>query len=229
LATGLPAVLVRLSGCNLDCNYCDSQYARQEAGLEVEAADLVREIRRLEIPRVLLTGGEPLLQKEGVAELARLLCQRTSNGTSEPPNILRQRPKDAASEPACVLAQKSAEVLIETNGTLPIADAPRDATLVVDVKTPGAVVRTPFLDANLPALSPRDQLKFVLTDRADYRFALSFLTSHTIPIAPGNVLFSPAWGRLSPAVLAEWMLEDRVPYRFHLQVHKAVWGERRGV
>jgi 7-carboxy-7-deazaguanine synthase len=198
LQAGLPAALVRLAGCNLDCCYCDTRHASQEPGREMAADAVCREVLSMDLPRVLITGGEPLLQKEGLAAL----CHE--------------------------LAAEGIEILVETNGTLPVSDAPPDAMLVVDVKTPGAKARVPFAESNLALLSPEDQLKFVLTGEADYRWALRFLAAHRVPVPPGNVLLSPAWGSLAPQTLAQWILHDRLPYRFHMQMHKVVWGERRG-
>jgi 7-carboxy-7-deazaguanine synthase len=80
---------------------------------------------------------------------------------------------------------------------------------------------------NIALLTPRDQLKFVLCDRADYDWAVSMLREHDLP-ARCEVLFSPSYGQLAPRDLAEWMLADRVPARFQLQLHKVLWGEEQG-
>ncbi len=205
LGGGLPTFLIRLSGCNLDCRYCDTRYARTEPG-SLRSVDLLREdSRAARLGRVLLTGGEPMLQHQA----AIALCEG--------------------------LLDDGIEVHLETNGTLPLGRLPSEVIKVVDVKTPGALGipahgATPFLESNLPLLGPADQLKLVLTSPEDYRWAVAFLEARSpLPIPPGNVLFSPAWGLLRPVDLADWMLADRLPYRFHLQLHKVVWGEKRKV
>jgi 7-carboxy-7-deazaguanine synthase len=198
-AVGLPAVLVRLAGCNVRCRYCDSRYACDEPGQPREIDDVVADILARPAPLVLVTGGEPMLQQEAVLALAGQLHHHGRH------------------------------VVVETNGTLPLAPLPPFVEKVVDVKTPGAAVMPPFDLGNLAHLQPHDQLKFVLSDRADYDFAVAFLARHRPPLAPGNILFSPAFGLLDPRHLSLWMLEDAIPFRFHLQVHKAVWGDKRGV
>jgi len=202
LAVGLPAYLVRFSGCNLDCRYCDTAYARTEPGEERSVDDILAQVRSSGLGRVLLTGGEPMLQADAVVAL----CQ----------SLVRDR----------------VEVLVETNGTLPLDRLPSKVVKVVDVKTPGALPGAsppPFLDANLECLGGADQLKVVLSSIQDYDWAVAFLAARSpLPLPPANVLFSPAWGQLGPAELADRMLQDRLPFRFHLQVHKVVWGERRG-
>lgn len=198
LDVGLAAALVRLSGCNLDCSYCDTQHARTEAGETLAIETVVDRVERLGLSRVLITGGEPLLQKEAVVELSRLLLGREMG------------------------------VMLETNGTISLVDVPPEVVRVVDIKTPGAEAGEPFCEKNIGLLTPRDQLKFVLCDWIDYEWATTFLASVRLPIPPTSVLFSPAAGTLKASQLAEWMLAERSPYRFHLQVHKTVWGNRRG-
>jgi len=207
LGIGLPAWLIRLSGCNLDCGYCDTRYARSEEGQVRTVRALRDEARAARFGRVLLTGGEPMLQAEAAIELCRGLL---SDGI---------------------------EVHLETNGSMPLHGLPREVVKIVDIKTPGSCASgtavpegTSFLDENLGCLGPADQIKLVLTGRGDYLWATAFLAARApLPIPPGNVLFSPAWGQLPPSDLADWMLQDALPCRFHLQIHKVVWGERRGV
>lgn len=199
LDTGLSALLVRFSGCNLSCTYCDTRHACTEEGQRLELDNIVDLVLERKLRRVLVSGGEPLLQMDAVRELST--------------RLLRERVK----------------VLVETNGTLPIYGLPPKTKLIIDVKTPGAKAELPFFTENLDNLQSRDQLKFVITSRADYDWSLNFLQQVKLSIPPSHVLFSSAWGPLEPAELARWMLHDNSPYRFHLQVHKAVWGEKRGV
>lgn len=199
LPSGLTALLIRFNGCNLACPYCDSPYSREEAGVERSVEDLLLERRDSGLSRVLLSGGEPLCQPEP----ARLLMHR--------------------------LLEDGVEVFLETNGTLPIRDVPSGVARILDVKVPSARPGVPFLLDNLAVLTDRDQLKFVLSDWEDYRYALGFLKRHGPSLPDANVLFSPAAPGMSPVLLAERMLRDRLPYRFQLQIHKVLWGDRRGV
>jgi 7-carboxy-7-deazaguanine synthase len=119
------------------------------------------------------------------------------------------------------------EVSLETSGALDVAGVDPRVSRVVDVKTPASGESERNRLENLPLLGPRDQVKFVLCSRADYDWAREFLREHGATIhAP--VLLSPSWGQLEPRELAEWMLEDRVPARLQLQLHKLLWGEAQG-
>ena len=198
-AAGEPATLVRLAGCNLHCAYCDTRFACDGEGQDYTADQVVAECLKARLNNVLITGGEPLLQPAACRAIAE---QAAASGL---------------------------RVIVETNGTLPIEAVAGLAELVVDVKAPGAGAAQPFLEENLQWLQPGDQLKFVLTSRGDFEWACAYLADRVLKIPPGNILFSPAAGEISSQALSVWMLADRLPYRFHLQMHKAVWGDRRGV
>ncbi|MAT65691.1 MAG: 7-carboxy-7-deazaguanine synthase QueE [Gammaproteobacteria bacterium] len=118
-------------------------------------------------------------------------------------------------------------VSLETSGALDIDRIDPRVTKVVDLKTPGSgeVERNRY--CVLEHLSPADQLKFVLCDRADYEWARDKLGEYDIP-AICQVLFSPAWGQLQPRELADWILADRLPVRFQVQLHKLLWGDVPG-
>jgi len=192
LATGLAAMLLRFAGCNLACSYCDTRYACDQPGSQATVGELVETVLRSGLDLVLITGGEPLLQPDAV----RALCAQ--------------------------LLSRGHGVLVETNGSLHTNTVPRNVVKILDVKTPGARAAVPFLEANLDHLTDHDQLKFVITSRDDYLWALKFLRSRTLLIDPGNVLFSAASPLLEPAALAQWLLEERLPYRFQLQLHKTL-------
>jgi 7-carboxy-7-deazaguanine synthase len=119
------------------------------------------------------------------------------------------------------------EVSIETSGALDISVLDPRATRVMDVKTPGSGEAGRNLPDNLPQLRPRDAAKFVICDRADYDWSREFVARHGLA-ARCEVLFSPCWGRVAPAELAEWILADRLPVRFQLQLHKILWGDEPG-
>jgi 7-carboxy-7-deazaguanine synthase len=125
------------------------------------------------------------------------------------------------------LASRGYAVSIETSGALPIADLDARATVVMDIKAPGSGELSRNRPENLEALRARDQAKFVLADRKDYEWARAFLREHDLA-ARTEVLFSPVAGELAPHELAEWILADRLPVRFQIQLHKSLWGDVPG-
>ncbi len=127
------------------------------------------------------------------------------------------------------LLERGRRVLLETGGSLPIEAVPRGVGRIVDVKCPGSgeVERNRW--ENLDDLRPGDELKFVVRDRADYQWAAEQVRRRGLDrLAP--VLFSPVHDELDPGRLAEWVLEDRLPVRVQIQLHKTLWpGVERGV
>jgi 7-carboxy-7-deazaguanine synthase len=122
------------------------------------------------------------------------------------------------------------EVLLETGGHLPLDAVPDDVKAIVDVKCPGSGEAEHVHWPNLDELSPHDEVKFVIQDRADFEYACDVVARHDLAARTAAVLFSPVHGVLAPADLARWMLERRVPARLQLQVHKYIWSpEARGV
>lgn len=125
------------------------------------------------------------------------------------------------------LCDAGLDVSLETSGALDIAGVDARVARIVDVKTPGSGEMERNHWPNLSVLSPRDEVKFVLTGEADYLWARSLLREHAIA-SRCPVLFSPAWGQLEPALLAEWILRDGLPVRLQVQLHKVLWREARG-
>jgi 7-carboxy-7-deazaguanine synthase len=119
------------------------------------------------------------------------------------------------------------EVSVETSGALDISVLDPRATRVMDVKTPGSGEAGRNLPDNLAQLRPQDAAKFVICARSDYEWARDFVARHGLA-ARCEVLFSPCWERVAPAQLAEWILADRLPVRFQLQLHKILWGDEPG-
>lgn len=167
-------------------------------GTERTIGSLLDEVSARGLPLVEVTGGEPLLQPS-VHALLRGLC-------------------DAGRT-----------VLLETSGAVSTAGVDERVHVILDVKTPGSGEAARNHHDNLARLVPgRDEVKLVLCDEVDYRFARALIDARRVP--PGvAVLLSAAQPLLSPAMLAEWMVRDRVDARFQLQLHKVLWGERRGV
>lgn len=118
-------------------------------------------------------------------------------------------------------------VSLETSGALDIAGVDRRVSRVLDIKTPASGEMHRNRLENLPLLTPHDQVKFVVCDRADYEWARDTLKAHAIE-QRCEVLFSPAYGQVAPRDLAEWILADRLPVRFQMQLHKLLWGDAPG-
>jgi 7-carboxy-7-deazaguanine synthase len=118
-------------------------------------------------------------------------------------------------------------VSVETSGALDIGVLDPRAQRVMDVKTPGSGEVERNLPGNLEYLRPQDVAKFVLCDRSDYEWARAFVAGHALH-ERCDVVFSPCYGQLEPTELAEWILEDHLPVRFQVQLHKLLWGETPG-
>lgn len=126
-----------------------------------------------------------------------------------------------------MLCDQGYEVSLETSGALDVSAVDPRVRKVMDLKAPGSGECARNLWSNLDYLSPRDQIKIVLADRADYDWACTMLTDHALA-ARCAVLFSPVYGSLPPRELAEWILADKLPVRFQLQMHKSLWNDARG-
>jgi len=128
------------------------------------------------------------------------------------------------------LLDEGRTVLLETGGHVSVARVPPRVVKIVDVKCPASGESAKNHWANLERLDARDQVKFVLQDRADYEFARDVLHRYALDRRVIAVLFSPVHGVLEPKALADWVLADRLPVRVQLQVHKYIWGaDARGV
>jgi 7-carboxy-7-deazaguanine synthase len=114
-------------------------------------------------------------------------------------------------------------VMLETGGHRPIARVPEAVVKIVDVKCPGSGEADRNDWSNLDRLAPHDEVKFVVTDRADYEFARDAIARHNLPGRAAAVLLSPVHGVLDPKTLSEWILADRLPARLQLQLHKYIW------
>jgi 7-carboxy-7-deazaguanine synthase len=207
---GLPCIFVRLTGCNLRCTWCDTAYAFH-GGTKMTAAEVLLRVDELagrsaagpdgpaRIPLVELTGGEPLLQEEVYPLVEKLF-------------------------------EASYTVMVETSGERFIGRLPREVIKIVDVKCPDSGEHGTFAMENLSALGLDDEVKFVVTSRRDYEFARDFERQHELAGRVKQVFFSPVfedpagkWPGLSPRTLAEWILEERLPVRLGLQLHKFIW------
>jgi len=126
-----------------------------------------------------------------------------------------------------VLCDTGYAVSLETSGALDISGVDKRVCKVMDIKTPGSGEAGKNDWSNLTYLSRQDEVKFVLCDEADYQWACEVLQSRKLS-EKCSILFSPVFDRLKPAVLADWILRDRLPVRMQLQMHKVLWGEGPG-
>ncbi len=126
------------------------------------------------------------------------------------------------------LIRAGARCFLETNGSINLSRIPQEVVMVVDWKTPGSGSRESFFRPNLRFIGKKDQIKFVITSKSDYHWALSQINQASLPLFT-NVLLSPCYGRINLRDLASWMIRDRVEARLQPQLHKIIWGERKGV
>lgn len=204
--SGVRFAFIRLTGCNLRCTYCDTAYAFK-GGTARSIEEILDEIRPWEVKHVLVTGGEPLLQRNT-------------------PALIR------------ALRDSGYQVSIETHGEVSIAPVAGLARIILDIKTPGSKMNRGGWRENLSRLRAGDEVKFVLAEPSDYTFAREIVREGLIPPAV-EILFSPAlpapntpgtYSGVPARWLAESIVEDRLPVRMQLQLHKQIWGaEQRGV
>jgi 7-carboxy-7-deazaguanine synthase len=204
--SGIPFAFIRLTGCNLRCRYCDSAYAFK-GGRKMSVAAVLDEVRPYRVRHALLTGGEPLLQRQ-------------------------------APELVDALLREGYQVSIETHGEVSIAAVADRARIIMDIKTPGSGMNRGGWEKNLPFLKPSDEVKFVICSESDYAWAREVVSSGKFSRV-GEILFSPvvpAAGSpgtvpgVNPRWMAERILEDRLPVRLQVQLHKILWGaDRKGV
>jgi 7-carboxy-7-deazaguanine synthase len=210
---GLPCTFIRLTGCNLRCSWCDTQYAYEE-GEELSIEEVLRKVEDLEgigdytlgakSPKatehslVEITGGEPLLQKEVYSLIERLLT-------------------------------KKYRVLLETNGSLNLGRLDKRVVKILDLKCPDSGMSERMNWGNLKKLNAKDEIKFVLSSKRDYEWAKEIISNYSLN-KNRILLMSPVKGRLKPEKLAKWILEDGLTARLQLQIHKYIWPrKKRGV
>jgi 7-carboxy-7-deazaguanine synthase len=201
---GLPCIFVRLTGCNLRCNWCDTEYAFH-GGTKYSLVEIREKVSVLaghggsRISLVEITGGEPLLQPET-------------------PTLAQE------------LLEEGYTVMIETSGERFVGTLPREVIKIIDVKCPDSGEADTFDMANLESVDGKDEIKFVVSSRRDYDFARDFMLRHRLAERVNHVLFSPVfpdpagrWEGLEARTLVDWILADGLPVRLGLQLHKFVW------
>lgn len=193
--TGLPTVFVRLTGCPLRCQYCDTAYAFN-GGEKFSMESILEKIASWQCSRICVTGGEPLAQPGCYSFLERL----------------------------CDVGYA---VSIETSGARDVAAVDSRVMIVMDLKTPDSGEMDKNLYANIAHLKTSDQIKFVICSRKDYEWAREIIEEYDLANKV-QVLFSPSWKEINHTDLAEWILQDRLPVRFQLQLHKILWNDAPG-
>ncbi|MGN7919887.1 7-carboxy-7-deazaguanine synthase QueE [Lysobacter sp. 22409] len=192
---GWPTVFVRLTGCPLRCQYCDTAYAFH-GGEWWEFDAILAEVAKHGARHVCVTGGEPLAQKRCIALLQKL-------------------------------CDAGYEVSLETSGAIDIGPVDPRVSRVLDIKTPDSKEAHRNLWSNLPLLTARDQIKFVICSREDYEWSKSIVAEHRLTQIC-DVLFSPSFTQVKPSDLADWIVADRLQVRFQLQLHKILWNDEPG-
>ena len=194
-AVGWPTVFIRLTGCPLRCQYCDTAYAFHggewftlEQVLEVTASHGVR--------HVCVTGGEPLAQKACLPLLK-------------------------------ALSDAGYRVSLETSGAIDVSQVDERVTRVVDIKTPDSGESARNRMDNLKLLRSDEQVKFVICSRADFDWARYLVRAESLD-QRCTVLFSPSHEQVEPRELAQWILDEHLPVRFQVQLHKFLWGNTPG-
>jgi 7-carboxy-7-deazaguanine synthase len=167
------------------------------------------------------SGGEWLALEEILSQVAAFAPQHVCVTGGEP---LAQK---GVIELLTSLCDSGYQVSLETSGALDIGEVDRRVSRVMDIKTPGSGESTRNLLSNVAHLRSRDQVKFVIADEADYTWSRELLQRHQLH-ETCEVLFSPVHGQLEASRLADWVLRDRLPVRFQLQLHKLLWGEEPG-
>ena len=197
---GVPCTFVRITGCPLRCTWCDTEYAFH-GGERMTLDEIVSTVQEVGTQVVEVTGGEPLAHPNAFPLVNRLLDEGFT-------------------------------VLVETSGAFDVAPLDPRAHKIMDLKCPGSGESARNLWSNLDHLTPRDEVKFVVKDREDYVWTRETIRSRGLDrrLADGSLralLISPVWGQVDLEALAEWILEDRLPVRFQVQLHKLIWGPTR--
>ena len=193
--TGLPNIFIRTTGCNLRCTYCDTKYA-YEKGIEKSIQDIEKEIRKYECKKICITGGEPLLQKETMDLVALLL-------------------------------KEGYLISIETNGSIDIKPLIKKEKILIsmDVKCPSSKMHEKMLLENIEHLEEKDQIKFIIADKNDYKYANEIIGKYKPKC---DVFFQPVWNS-SYETLSKWIINDNLNVKLGIQLHKIIWGDKKGV
>lgn len=192
---GTPTVFVRFQGCNLRCEWCDTEYAR-EGGQEMSVEQILEKVDEHNTQFVCLTGGEPLLQRDSTKLMNKLL-------------------------------ERLYHVTLETNGSISLEDVPCAENMLIsmDLKCPSSGMHEKMMFSNIELLSPADQLKFIVADKEDLKYADEIIKKYEIK---SSIVFTPVGG-LDLEPVARFVLGRKINARVLPQLHKLIWSERKGV
>lgn len=189
---GNPTLFVRFSGCNLRCKICDTKYSLKP-GKYLSIDEILLFIKKIDCPYVCITGGEPLLQPNGLIQLVKRL-------------------------------HKMGKIIsIETNGSYSVKKLPKYVKKVLDVKTPSTGHGSSFYKGNINLLTNFDELKFVISNEADYNFSKNFIIKNRIEKTGCKIIFSPNLNnKFFDRKLINWILSDELKVVFGPQLHKLI-------
>ncbi len=197
---GALCFFIRLAGCNLDCVYCDTRQARPAC------AGTDMEIEQL--IELASQSGAPLVEVTGGEPL------------TQPETVLLLQE----------LLDAGFEVLLETNGAVDISVVPEGVHRIVDYKLPDSGMAERMLPENFRCLNSNDEVKFVISSRKDYEFARKVIVEYDLTGQTEKILYSPVWGKVDFQELAQWIIDDRLPGKMQIQMHKIIWGpDKTGV
>jgi 7-carboxy-7-deazaguanine synthase len=193
--SGLPCVFVRLQGCNLNCSWCDTEYAinPDETPLKLTGKQIIEEIQKYKCNFVEFTGGEPLIQRE-IVEIMGFLCD---NGYT---------------------------VALETNGSILLDFIDARVIKILDVKCPSSNMSGYINFKNFDFIKESDEIKFVISDRKDFDYACEIIRKYDLS-GKAHILFSPVFHEIEFKELAQWLLKSGLSARLQLQLHKIIWGD----
>lgn len=198
---GMPCVFVRLKGCNLNCEWCDTKYAVvDDDNFELMTFDdIIEKTGEYNCRLIEFTGGEPLVQKN-VLQLMEYFCD------------------------------SGFTVALETNGSVRLDKVDPRVVNIMDVKCPSSKMSDRNNYANLDILTVKDNIKFVIASREDYEFAKTACEKYKLFDKSTPIFFSGVFGRIDLKALAELILADALPVKMQLQMHKFIWGaDEKGV
>ena len=194
---GYPGVIIRLTGCNLRCSWCDTKFAFEE-GKDFTLKSIYHKLQKYKRDIILVTGGEPLYQKDTPILISELL-------------------------------NRNYKVLLETNGSFDITVIDNRCVKIVDCKLPNSGMMDKMRWNNFEKINSIDEVKFVIADRNDYNTARKIATEYKLTSQTDKVYISPVSTMLDIRQCIEWILSDNIPFRLNIQLHKMIYGDKRGV
>ena len=196
---GRRCLFIRLAHCNLQCSYCDTLYANINPEYKEYTVD--------QLVNLVLDSKEKLVEITGgeplLHEETPILCQK--------------------------LIDNNIEVLLETNGSISIENVPREVCRILDCKLPDSGMAEKNNFANYKYLTPNDEVKFVISSLNDFNYAVNVINHYELFTKTQKILASPVWGMVEFTDLAQWVIDSKLPIRMQLQMHKIIWGDKKGV